>query len=50
MMNTLTYCDGTISLLEIAEIIDKPFWELVPIIEKLIDFNLVSECDPVIKK
>ena len=45
MMNTLTYCDGTISLLEIAEIIDKPLWKLVPVIEKLLDFKLVSKCD-----
>tara|TARA_B110000008_G_scaffold194023_1_gene192584 strand:+ start:27 stop:1301 length:1275 start_codon:yes stop_codon:yes gene_type:complete len=45
MMNILTYCDGTISLLEIAEIIDKPLWELIPVIEKLLDFKLVSKCD-----
>ena len=50
MMNILTYCDGTINLLEIAELINEPFLELVPIIEKLKEFELVSECDPVIKK
>ena len=50
MMNILTYCDGNINLLEIAELINKPFLELVPIIEKLKEFELVSECDPVIKK
>jgi len=49
MMNMLTYCDGTINLLEIAELIDKPFWELVPIINKLKKFELVSECNSISK-
>ena len=49
MMNLLTYCDGTINLLEIAELIDKPFWELVPIINKLKKFELVSECNSISK-
>ena len=34
----------------IAEKIDKPFWELVPVIENLLDFKLVSECDRITKK
>jgi len=42
MMNILTYCDGDLSLLEIAELIDEPFWELVPIMEKLIEHGLLS--------
>ena len=49
MMNMLTYCDGTINLLEIAELIDKPFWELVPIVNKLKKFELVSECNSISK-
>ena len=42
MMNLISYCDGTHSLLEIAELIDKPFWELIPIIEKLKGNGLLS--------
>ena len=42
MMNMLTYCDGDHTLLEIAELIDKPFWELVPIMKKLIEQGLLS--------
>ena len=45
MMNILTYCDGTINLLEIAELIGEPFLELVPIINKLKEFELVTEYD-----
>jgi len=42
MMNLISYCDGQNSLLEIAELIEKPFWELVPIVEKLVDNGLLS--------
>lgn len=35
MMNLLAYADGTYSLLDIAEIIDVPAWELFPIVERL---------------
>ena len=35
MMNFLTYCDGKNTLLEIAEKIDVPSWELYEIIETL---------------
>jgi len=35
MMNFLAYCDGKNSLLEIAEIINCPLWELVETIEKV---------------
>ena len=42
MMNMLTYYDDHHSLLEITELIDEPFWELVPIMKKLIEHGLLS--------
>jgi len=42
MMNLISYCDGQNSLLEIAELIEEPFWELAPIVEKLVDNGLLS--------
>ena len=35
MMNFLSYCDGTLTLLEIAEKIDMPAWDLYEIINTL---------------
>jgi aminopeptidase-like protein len=35
MMNLIAYCDGTHTLLEIAERINVPMWDLIPIVEKL---------------
>jgi aminopeptidase-like protein len=35
MMNLIAYSDGKHSLLDIAEIIGEPIWELVPIFQKL---------------
>ena len=46
MMNLISYCDGTKSLLDIAELINVPFWVLLPIANNLtkrgllIDLNL----------
>ena len=42
MMNLISYCDGNTSLLEIADLINEPFWELVPLVKKLADNTLVS--------
>jgi len=42
MINFISYCDGKHSLFEIAEMIKEPFWELIPIMEKLIDENLLT--------
>ena len=42
MMNLLSYCDNQNSLLDIAELLDEPFWELWPIVEKLVDSGLLS--------
>ena len=35
MMNFLSYCDGETSLLEIAEKINYPCWDLYNLIDKL---------------
>jgi aminopeptidase-like protein len=43
MMNMLSYCDGHHSLLEIAELIDEPFWELTPIADQLIEKDLLQK-------
>lgn len=42
MMNLLAYSDGTRSLLEIAEIMGVPTWELYPIYEQLESHGLLS--------
>jgi aminopeptidase-like protein len=42
MMNLIAYCDGERSLLEIAEIIDMPMWELIPIANKLKEFGVLT--------
>ena len=41
-MNLISYCDGQHSLLEIAELINEPFWELIPIVEKLVEHRLLE--------
>ena len=42
MMNLISYSDGDHSLLEIAELIDIPFWELIQLYQKLLNNNLVK--------
>jgi aminopeptidase-like protein len=41
MMNLIAYCDGSSSLLEIAERIGQPMWELLPLVERLSEFGLL---------
>lgn len=43
MMNFLTYADGTNELLQIAELIGLPVWELIAIVDKLRDAELLKE-------
>ena len=43
MMNMLSYCDGQNSLLDIAELIDEPFWEVVPLADRLIEQDLLQK-------
>ena len=42
MMDLLAYSDGKISLLEIAEIINIPLWDLAPIVDLLEDKKLIK--------
>jgi aminopeptidase-like protein len=42
MVNLISYCDGNHSLLEISEMLDKPFWELLKIAKKLEKYKLLS--------
>lgn len=42
MMNLLAYADGTSSLLQIAERIGEPMWELLPIVERLAEAGLLA--------
>ncbi len=45
MMNLISYCDGTRTLLEIVYLIEEPFWELIPIVEKLVFHGLLVQKD-----
>jgi aminopeptidase-like protein len=45
MMNLIAYCDGTLTLLEIAEKIDAPIWNLIPIAETLKGNGLLKIAD-----
>jgi aminopeptidase-like protein len=42
MMNLLTYCDGKHTLLDIADLIGQPIWELKPLLELLVEHGLVE--------
>jgi aminopeptidase-like protein len=41
MFNLISYCDGTRTLLEIANLIEEPFWELITIVDKLFSHGLL---------
>lgn len=45
MMNLISYCDGNHSLLQIADKIKAPAWELYPIIEKLSSNEVIKVID-----
>ena len=42
MMNLISFCDGSNSLLEIADLIDESFEEIYPIATKLIDIGIIE--------
>ena len=42
MMNLISYCDGNHSLLDIADLIAQPIWELKPLLEPLVEHGLVE--------
>lgn len=44
MMNLISFCDGTKSLLEIADILGKPFWELLELTNQLTEHDLLLQC------
>ena len=43
MMNLISLCDGQLSLLEIAENLNLPIWELYGVVDLLISHNLIYE-------
>lgn len=43
MMDLIAYSDGEMSLLEIAEVINAPIWELTPILERLVSAELLTK-------
>jgi aminopeptidase-like protein len=45
MMDLITYCDGNHSVLEIAEKINVPSWELYDLIEQLKNYDLIVSAD-----
>ena len=42
MLDLITWSDGKHSLLEIAEILEVPVWDLYPIIDKLVEHDLLE--------
>nr|WP_239090268.1 DUF4910 domain-containing protein [Marinomonas ostreistagni] len=44
MMNFISYCDGSVSLLDIAELINVPAWDLIPIMHRLAQEDLIEYC------
>ena len=43
LMNLITWSDGNTSLIDIANKLDVPVWDLYPYIDKLEDFNLLKD-------
>ena len=43
MMNLLAYCDGENDLIDIADKIGRPIWELLPFIKKLLNEKLINK-------
>jgi aminopeptidase-like protein len=43
MLNLIAYSDGSLSLLEIAEKIRQPMWELLPMVDRLAENNLLEK-------
>ena len=44
-MNLLSYCDGQTSLLQIAENLNVPIWELYEVVDELKINDLINEVD-----
>ena len=43
MMDVISLCDGENTLLQIAEILSTPIWELYELIDKLVQHKLIQE-------
>ena len=41
--NVLAYADGKKDLISIAIEVDRPLWELIPVVDKLVEYNLLIE-------
>jgi aminopeptidase-like protein len=41
--NILAYADGFTDLLSLSEIINRPLWEIIPVVKELIDKELLIE-------
>jgi aminopeptidase-like protein len=50
VMNLIAYCDGTRTLLEVADELNSPLWELVPLVEKLKGHGLLVAAESSTKK
>jgi aminopeptidase-like protein len=42
LMNLLTYCDGKRTLLDIADLIGQPMWDLLPFVAQLKEYGLLD--------
>lgn len=42
MLNLLSYCDGSHNLLDIADQIDQPIWDLRPLVDQLAEHSLIN--------
>ena len=42
MMDVISLCDGENTLLQIAEILSTPIWELYELVDKLVDHKLLQ--------
>lgn len=42
MMDTLSYCDGTRDLLDISDLIGHAMWDVRPVVDKLVENNLLK--------
>ena len=41
--NVLAYADGKKDLISIAIEVERPLWELIPVVDKLVEYNLIIE-------
>ena len=42
-IDILAYCDGSNGMIDIADILGQPFWELKPLFDDLIEHGLIDE-------